>query len=96
VDKTYDQTTNATLASNNYNLASVIGGDTVTLNDPASSSYNNANVGTGKTVSVSGLTLGGGSSGNYVLASTAINGAVGEIDAKTPHRDPHGHGGQDL
>jgi hypothetical protein len=83
VDKTYDQTTNATLAGSNYVLSNIYDADSVTLNDPASGTCNNANVGTGKTVSVSGLTLGGSSAGNYVLTSTAINGAVGEIDAKT-------------
>jgi hypothetical protein len=39
--------------------------------------------GIGKNVSVTGLTLGGSSAGNYVLASASINGAVGEIDPRT-------------
>jgi filamentous hemagglutinin family protein len=83
VDKTYDRTTTATLASGNYNLSGVIGGDSVSLNDPTGGSYDTRNVGTGKTVSVSGLSISGGDAGNYILSSNAINGAVGEIDAKT-------------
>ena len=83
VDKTYDRTTTATLASGNYSLSGVIGGDTVLLNDPTSGSYDTRNVGTGKTVSVTGLSISGGDAGNYILSSNAISGDVGEIDAKT-------------
>jgi hypothetical protein len=82
VSKTYDGTTDAALASGNYSLAGVIAGDTVALNNPASGSYDTKNVGTGKTVSVNGLTLSGADASNYTLASSSINGAVGDITAK--------------
>ncbi|HEU5047882.1 MAG TPA: YDG domain-containing protein [Rickettsiales bacterium] len=83
VTKTYDGTTTATLASGNYSLAGVVGGDTVNLNNPASGTYDTKNVGTGKTVSVTGLSISGTDAGNYTLSSTSTSGAVGQIDAKS-------------
>jgi len=88
VDKTYDGTTTATLASGNYNLAGVIGGDNVTLNDPLNGAFDNANVGVGKLVYVSGLAIYGSGVSNYHLASSDISGAVGEIDSNTPTVSP--------
>jgi len=78
VEKTYDSTTAATLVSANYTVTgTVYGGDTVTLNNPASGLYADKNAGTAKTVTVTGLTL---DNGNYTLASTSISGPVGVID----------------
>ena len=79
VSKTYDTTTSATLAPNNYNLSGILGRDKVSLNDPTSGNYNTPNVGSAITVSVNGLSLYGSSSGNYTLQSTSINGEVGTI-----------------
>ena len=44
VTKNYNGTTAATLAAGNYTLSGVFGGDTVTLNNPASGTYDNKNV----------------------------------------------------
>jgi hypothetical protein len=83
VAKTYDATIAATLAANNYTLSGVVGGDAVTLSNPASGTYDTKNVGTGKTVSVTGLGLTGAGAANYSLASTSASGAIGAINAAT-------------
>ncbi len=83
VQKTYDGNTAATLTSGNYQLDGVVSEDNVSLNSPASGLYDNKNAGTEKTVFVSGLALQGADKNNYILASTNISGAVGEIDAAT-------------
>jgi filamentous hemagglutinin family protein len=82
VEKTYDGTTGATLASGNYQLAGVVGGDSVSLNDPSSGAYDTKGAGTGKVVNVSGLVLGGSDSGNYTVGGSA-SGGVGVIDPKS-------------
>ncbi|HTM80137.1 YDG domain-containing protein [Asticcacaulis sp.] len=82
VEKTYDATTDASLTNANYTLTGVFGGDSVTLNDPASGSYADQNAGTGKTVSVSGLALSGEDAGNYTVNTSAF-GAVGVIDKRS-------------
>jgi hypothetical protein len=79
VSKIYDGTTVATLAAANYTLTGVVNGDSVSLNDPAAGTYASANVGTGLNVGVSGLAISGAGAGNYVLASSATNAAIGTI-----------------
>jgi filamentous hemagglutinin family protein len=79
VEKTYDGTTDATLASANYQFTGLIGGDAVMLNS-TSASYDTKAVGSGKTVTVNGLALAGADSGNYILGSNSVSGAVGIID----------------
>jgi len=79
VEKTYDGTTAATLASNNYALPGVIGGDQVVLSTPTSGAYDTRNAGTAKVVSVAGLTISGQDAGNYTVGGAAT-GAVGTID----------------
>jgi hypothetical protein len=86
VQKAFDGTTAATLSSSNYALSGVIPGFGAALNNPVSGVYDNANAGTGKTVSVSGLALSG--SGNYVLSSSGVSGAVGIITAVQPNTPP--------
>jgi filamentous hemagglutinin family protein len=81
VEKTYDATTDANLTDANYTLTGMFGGDSVTLNGPASGSYADQNAGTGKTVSVSGLALSGEDAGNYTVNTSAF-GAVGVIDRR--------------
>ncbi len=67
-DKAYDGTTAATISSNNVVLLGVINGDSVSLvTNGYTANFATANVGTGIPVSVSGLTLGGASAGNYTL-----------------------------
>jgi hypothetical protein len=84
VSGTYNGTTVATLAPDNYTLAGVVPGDQVTLNDPASGVYGTAAVGTGIPVTVSGLSLLGAEAGNYTLANTSITGDVGVIMPAVP------------
>ncbi|MGC1303690.1 MAG: YDG domain-containing protein, partial [Caulobacteraceae bacterium] len=79
VSKTYDGTTAATLAANNYTLSGVIAGDTVNLNDPTSGTYDTKDAGTGKTVTVNGLSLVGAEAGDYTISATT-SGAVGVIN----------------
>jgi len=83
VSKTYNGTTAATLAAANYTLTGTLGTDTVALNNPTTGSYDTKNVGAGKTVSITGLSISGADSGNYVLASTNASGTVGIITPAT-------------
>ncbi|MGU3496732.1 beta strand repeat-containing protein, partial [Xanthobacteraceae bacterium A53D] len=78
VTKTYDGTIAAALASANFTLSGVVGGDAVSI-VATSGTYDTANAGTGKTVQVSGLTLTGAAAGNYELASTSLSQNVGVI-----------------
>ena len=81
VEKTYDATTSAALAPANYQLSGVIGGESVSLNDPANGTYDSKNAGSGKLVSVSGLALFGPDAANYSVTVT-VSGSVGIIDPK--------------
>ena len=65
-------------AVRNYQLAGVLGGDTVALNHPTSGSYDTSAVGTGKMVTVTAAP--GADAGNDQLAATTISGAVGTIN----------------
>ena len=80
VTKTYDGATTATLGDN-LSLSGVVEGDTVSVG-ASGAAYADKNAGTGKTVTASGLTLGGGGAGNYVLASDTASAAIGQINAK--------------
>lgn len=83
VDKTYDGTTDATLALANYSGLGFVSGDTVRLAGYAAGSYDTKDAGTGKKVSVSGLSLVGSDAGNYQLASADVSGNIGTIDHKS-------------
>ena len=64
-DKAYDGTTNASVTLSDTHLS----GDSV--NDSyVSAGFNDKNVGTGKTVTVLGIQISGGDSGNYTLTNT--------------------------
>jgi hypothetical protein len=68
-NKTYDGTTAATLSSNNVMLQGVVAGDTVSLNTNGyTANFASPNVGNGIPVILSGLSLSGASSGDYILA----------------------------
>ena len=82
VTKVYDGNTTASLTAGNYSLTSRVGSEIVTLDNPANGTYDNKNVGAGKTVTVTGLSISGADAGNYSLASTTINGAIGVITTK--------------
>ncbi|MEI7748805.1 MAG: YDG domain-containing protein, partial [Chlorobiaceae bacterium] len=85
VQKIYDRTTDATLASGNYNAtAGAIDGDVVTLNNPDTGTYDTKDVNTGKKVSVSGLAIASVVDGiipvyGYTLSTTSLSGNIGVI-----------------
>ena len=67
-NKTYDGTADATL---DYSEASFVGKlDSDELTVTATGEFADKNAGTGKTVSISKMTLGGASAGNYTLATS--------------------------
>ena len=66
--KTYDRSTAAALNTTNASFAGKLAGDTLTVS--ATGTFDNMNAGTGKTVTISGLTLGGASAGNYKIADS--------------------------
>ena len=76
--KVYDGGTVATLAPTNYTLTGVIGTDAVSLNNPATGTYDTKDVGSSKAVSVSGLSLTGGSAGDYTV-NASVTANIGEI-----------------
>lgn len=67
-NKTYDGNTNATLIYTGAVFTGKLDGDTLTVT--AKGRFDSAAEGTGKTVNISGITLGGASKENYVLAPT--------------------------
>lgn len=68
VDKVYDGTTTATLDCSGAVFSGLLDGDELTVT--ATGTFADATKGTGKTVTISGLTLGGASAGNYTLAAS--------------------------
>lgn len=78
VDRIYDGTTTATLASGNYTFGNIYNGESLGISN-TSGTYSDKNVGTGKAVTVNGLALTGTTAGNYTLASTTVTGNVGNI-----------------
>ena len=86
-DKNYDGTTVATLVLGNAEFDGIIPGDILTIT--ATGEFEDAEAGTNKTVYISGLTLGGASINNYILATsgnqtttTASILPVGSIDRR--------------
>jgi filamentous hemagglutinin family protein len=84
--KVYDGTTSATVTGTAGVTSIALGsgtssdglyfvGDTLTVSGTAVGSYNSKNVLDASTISISGLTLGGSSSGNYSL-STSVQGSI--------------------
>ncbi len=68
-DKVYDGSTDATVTFTGATLVGVVLGDVVTIDSSAySASFDTKNVGTGKDVTVTGVALAGGDSGNYTVA----------------------------
>ncbi len=72
-NKIYDGTTAASIGA--ASLPAAIGGDSVNVT-AGSALFGDKNVATGKTVTVSGLTLAGADSGNYLLSTTSVTGAA--------------------
>ncbi len=83
VSKTYDSTTVAAVASNNFSATGAVDGDTVIIN-PLSGTYASPNVGNNINVSVAGVSIASATNGGatvygYQLASTSANANVGTI-----------------
>jgi len=74
-NKTYDQTTNATLSGTAV-LMTVVSGDDVTLIGTPVATFDTPDAGTGKTVTVTGVSLTGTSIGNYTLAPLTLTGNI--------------------
>jgi hypothetical protein len=69
-NKIYDATTMAPLNFTNAALATILGGDAVTLNSAnAKGVFASKTIGAGKTVTVTGLALAGTNAGNYFLTT---------------------------
>ncbi len=76
-NKVYDGTTSAILNFTNAALATVLAGDTVTLNSgSAKGAFADKSAGTGKTVLVTGLALAGANAGNYLVMSPAVTASI--------------------
>jgi YDG domain-containing protein/Big-like domain-containing protein len=84
-DRVYDGGTSATVLTRSLNGA--IGGDVVGLNG-GTAAFADKNVGTGKTVTLTGASLSGTDSGNYMLDSVATTTAT--IMARTLHASATG------
>src|SRR5207237_907482 len=69
-NKAYDGNTTATLNTSVAVLNGLVGADSVTVSG-GTGTFADKNVGTGKAVTVSGITLGGTSAGNYTLTQPA-------------------------
>jgi hypothetical protein len=89
-EKTFDGTTTATLTPANFQLNGVLGTDSVTLVEPTTGAYATTLPGTGIKVTVTGLSLTGGSAGNYSVSTGSGN--IGTID-KNPGNVRIGGGG---
>ena len=74
-DKTYDQSTSATVASYGT-LANLVSGDTVSIDSSSvSSTFDSANVGT-RTATVTGIALSGADAANYSIADQTGNAEI--------------------
>jgi trimeric autotransporter adhesin len=71
-NKPYDGGTNATIHTGSASLQGIIAGDDVSMDvSGASGAFTNASVGDGKTVQISGITVSGASTNNYILTQPA-------------------------
>jgi hypothetical protein len=75
-DKVYDGTTTAPLNTTNAILNGVIGTDVTLDKSAATGAFADKNVGAGKTVTISGLTLIGTASANYILTQPAAAASI--------------------
>ena len=70
--RAYDGTTLATVIGTAV-LSGVVSGDTVSVLGTATGAFASKDVGAGKTVTAAGLSLGGGSAGNYTLMAPVLS-----------------------
>jgi len=76
-NKVYDAKTTANLNTNGATLVGVLVGDVVTLGvNGVKGAFADKNVGAGKTVTISGLTIAGASSANYILKQPAATASI--------------------
>jgi filamentous hemagglutinin family protein len=76
-NKTYDNTTSATLNTGNAVLDGVVGSDNVTLNSAgAIAAFGQTDAGTNLAVTSSGFALAGGAAGNYSLVQPTLLGNI--------------------
>ncbi|MBC7506299.1 MAG: filamentous hemagglutinin N-terminal domain-containing protein, partial [Sandarakinorhabdus sp.] len=80
VRRIYDATSGLPGTSSAYTLSGIVSGDTVAV-DPVgiTGNYDNKNIGTGKSITLAGLALDGAQSGNYSIASSLSDAAIGTI-----------------
>jgi len=84
VTKVYDASTAVPTAGSAYGLAGVLSGDTVNVDASGiAGNYADKNVGTGKSVTLTGLAITGADAGNYTIASSVTNEAIGTITPAT-------------
>ncbi len=84
VTRVYDATTGLPTVGSAYTLSGVVAGDTVNVEAAGiAGSYDTKNVGTGKLVSLTGLAIGGADAGNYTIASSVTDAAIGTITPAT-------------
>ena len=79
LNKTYDGTTTAVIASNSVSLSGVVAGDAgnVSLSTNGSTAFfASKNVGNGIAVTVSGLTLSGSAATNYILTPPGLSASI--------------------
>lgn len=75
--KVYNGNTAATLNTGSAALAGVVAGDVVSLvTTGATGTFNNKNAGTSKTVTIAGLSLSGGDSGNYTILQPVTTASI--------------------
>ncbi|MDP3790750.1 MAG: YDG domain-containing protein, partial [Candidatus Omnitrophota bacterium] len=88
-NKTYDGTTAATLNTTLAALSGVVAGDTVTLDTTAATgAFASKDIGTDKLVTISGLTISGGSSANYSLTQPTTTANITAAPAPNPTPTP--------
>ncbi|WP_158553256.1 YDG domain-containing protein [Mesorhizobium denitrificans] len=78
VTKIYDGNTDASLTSENFQLAGIVGSENVYI-AARSGTYGSANAGASINVSVDGLTLSGTAADNYVLSGPSLSNEIGTI-----------------
>jgi hypothetical protein len=78
--KTYDGTTNATIATRN--LSGIVGSDDVNLDSSGTAFFLDKLVAPGKPVTVTGLSLSGTTAANYVLSTTSLSTSA-DINVRT-------------
>jgi len=76
-DKTYDETTDATVVTGSLSLDGVVSPDVVSL-DPGTATFSDQWPGVDKTVTMTGAGISGTDAGNYTLGS--VNDALADID----------------